>query len=370
MCTLDSIIAAFDKWAPPSSAESYDNVGLQLGRRSAEIRRALVALDLTPEVVSEAVALGANLIVTHHPPIFNPVRAIRDDDLVGAMLLQLAEHRIALFAAHTNLDSALGGVSFALADALGLQEVRLLAPQSGTSVKIVTFVPRDSAEAVHEAMAVAGAGQIGEYSACAFQGAGTGLFRPGDKANPTIGVAGKLERVDELRLEMIADKHLVRDVLAAMKSVHPYEEVAHDIVPLENQSTRTGMGAVGTLPDRMPLAEFVQHVSKQLSAAAVRYAGDDDLAVSRVAVCGGSGSSLIRRAQARGADAFVTGDVSYHRFFESTDPEGRVGMAIIDAGHYETERPVEATIVARMQAECPSVEWTQTSCRTSPVRAG
>lgn len=366
---IADLAAAIEAWAPAASAQSYDNVGLQIGRPEREVGSVLVALDLTPAVVQEAREMQADLILTHHPLIFRPLKNLTPGNLVGALALQLAEANIALFAAHTNLDAATDGVSFALARALDLENVRFLQRLPDTLYKLVTFVPASHLTAVREALAAAGAGRIGDYDACAFASEGTGYFRAGASTNPFIGRAGGgVEEADEQRLEVEIARWDLDRVLHALREAHPYEEVAYDVYPVAQEATRHGMGAIGDLATAVSLREFLEHAAAALQTDALRFAGNSDARVQRVAVCGGSGSDLIGAARRQGADALVTADVTYHRFFETMDASGSVQMAIIDAGHYETEAMTEQLLCDRLSDRFPSVTFHRTSTRTSPVR--
>lgn len=366
--TIREIAEALEAWAPPGSAQSYDNVGLQVGDPEQTVQRALLALDLTPPVLEEARAVKAELIITHHPLLFRPLRQLTPGSMVPALALRLAASGIALYSIHTNLDAAPGGVSFALATHLGLQDVQFLAKMEQALYKLVTFVPASHFDQVREALARAGAGRIGNYEACAFAAPGTGYFRPGDMAQPFIGEPGKLESAEELRLEVEVTRWDLPRVVAAMRAAHPYEEVAYDVYPVEQPYTRAGLGAIGQLDKPEPLRDFLHHVAERLQAESLRYVGDPEAPVQKVAVCGGAGADLISRALAAGADAYVTADLSYHRFFEVLDNEGRPRMALIDAGHYETEALTEALLQHWLQQRFPTVEWRRTTVRTSPVR--
>ena len=368
MPSVRAVTSALEAWAPPGSQLSFDNVGLQVGDPGREVAAVLVALDLTPAVVDEAEALGAGLVVTHHPLIFKPLKRLVATDFVGGLALKLAERGLAYYAIHTNLDAAPGGVSFALAAQLGLEDVRFLDPVRESLVKLVTFVPEDHAEAVHLALAASGAGRIGDYEACAFTARGTGFFRPGAGANPHTGTPGALSSADEVRLEVEVARWDVGRVVQALKSAHPYEEVAYDLYPVEQPNTRAGLGAVGVLPEAEPLGDFLGRVAGRLGSGALRYVGDDAAAVRTVAVCGGSGSSLIPQALAAGADAFVTADVTYHTYFEPLDPGGAPRLALIDAGHYETERITERLLVDWLEERFPGLAVHATAHRTSPMR--
>ncbi|BBM70165.1 Nif3-like dinuclear metal center hexameric protein [Rhodothermus marinus] len=366
--TVREIAAALEAWAPPGSAQSYDNVGLQVGDPEQPVRRALLALDLTPAVLGEARTLEAELIITHHPLLFRPLRQLTPDGLVSSLALRLAAAGIALYSIHTNLDAAPGGVSFALAEHLGLKDVQFLAKMEQALYKLVTFVPASHFEQVREALAEAGAGRIGNYEACAFATRGTGYFRPGDMARPFIGEPGKLESAEELRLEVEVARWDLPRVLAAMRDAHPYEEVAYDVYPVEQPYTRAGLGAIGRLEKPELLRDFLQRVAERLQTDSLRYVGDLDASVETVAVCGGAGADLIGRALSAGADAYVTADLTYHRFFEVLDNDGRPRMALIDAGHYETEALTEALLATWLQQRFPTVDWKRTTARTSPVR--
>ena len=367
---IRTITRALEQWAPPASAQDYDNVGLQVGRASTEVTRGLVALDLTHDVLQEAIDTGAELIVTHHPLIFGGITHVTSGGYVNHLTLQLAEHGIALYSIHTNLDAARGGVSMALAERLGVADPTFLSPMDDVTYKLVTFVPTDYAEAVHTAMANAGGGRIGDYEACAFRSEGAGTFRPGEATNPHIGTAGGgIEHAEEIRLEMEVTKWTLPAVRGAMEEAHPYEEVAYDVYPLDQSTTQAGMGAIGTLDAPCVLSDFLSRVSDRLDAASLRYAGDPESIVERVAVCGGAGSRLVHAARGAGADAYVTADVKYHDFFNVLDADtGTPQMAFIDAGHYETEALTEALLCDWLNERFGAVTWQRTEHRTSPMR--
>lgn len=366
---VQSIIAALEAWAPPGSAQSYDNVGLQVGNRRQAVQRAIIALDMTPAVLEEAREAGAELIITHHPLLFKPLQAVTADSYESNLALQLARHDMALYSIHTNLDAAPGGVSFALAETLGLTEVQFMQGMPDATKKLMVFVPVDHARTVHEAMAAAGAGTIGDYEACAFGSEGTGYFKPGEGADPFIGEAGgSLESAKEVKLEMEVPRWHLNAVRKAMVDAHPYEEVAHDIYPVEQPTTTAGLGAVGTLEVPMRLPDLLQRVSDRLDAPSLRYTGDPESTVERVAVCGGAGAGFVQQALASGADAYVTSDVKYHDYFNVLATDGTPRMAFIDAGHYETEALTEALLCRYLQERFADVLFTETSTRTSPMR--
>lgn len=365
---LEDIERCFEAWAPRWTAWERDNVGLQVGRRSRKISKILVALDMTPEVLEEAAAMKAELIVTHHPLLFRPPSSVSDSDPTGAMILSLAEKRIALFSAHTNLDAASGGVSFALAQALGVDKPRFLTPLKDTLVKIAVFVPEQHAEVVAAAMAENGAGIIGEYQECSFRVSGIGTFHGSEHSTPTVGKPQQLEKVSEVRVEMVVPRSRISAVVAAMKSVHPYEEVAYDLYMLENGNPNFGMGAVGTIAKQQTVRSFLGLVKKTLHAESLKYTGSLNQTVKRIAVCGGSGSELLEDAIRAKADVFVTADVRYHGFQSA---RGRI--ALIDAGHYETERVVLPAIAERLRSIAKSrhekLVVTITKQSTNPIHS-
>lgn len=371
MPTISDVAEALEAWAPSGSAQDYDNVGLQVGNAARSVERGLVALDMTPGVLDEAKRTDAHLIVTHHPLLFRPLQSLTaSGGFPNALALRLAEAGIALYAAHTNLDAAPGGVSFALAGQLGLEDVDFLGGMKDVLRKLVVFVPQEHARAVHRAMADAGAGQIGDYEACAFESVGTGFFRPGEGADPfTDTPAGTLEEASEVRLEVQTERWHLPAVRAAMTEAHPYEEVAHDVYPVEGKTSQAGLGAVGALPEAEPLSQFLERTADALGAESLRYAGDPDAAIEHVAVCGGAGSDFVGKARAAGADAYVTADVTYHEFFDVLSPEdGSAQMAFIDAGHYETEAVTEQLLRDFLAERFPEADWRVTQERTSPMR--
>lgn len=369
MMTVAELLRTLDTQVPPGQAADWDPVGLQVGDPTAEVSAVLVALDLTPAVVAEARELGAQAIVTHHPLLFKATQKVSAADPIGALVWTLAQAGIAHLAVHTNLDAAWGGVSFALASQLGLQDVGLLAPLDESLVRVTTYVPHEAAEAVREAMAAAGAGDIGMYRGCSFSTAGEGRFTPGPGATPAMGSVGHPSTVQEMRIEAIAPRWTAATVRQAIAAAHPYETPATEVVPVIGRSTRQGFGAVGTLSEPEPLLAFLARVREALGADALHYVGNSDRMVERVAVCGGSGMSFMGAALASGADAFVTADITYHRYFEALAPDGTPRLALIDAGHYETERCAERLLGDLLRSHAPDLTIYRTALRTSPVRA-
>lgn len=348
------IMDAMDKLAPRNLAESWDNVGLLVGSPAQNISKILIALDVTQAVADEAAAIGADMIIAHHPLIFKGITNVRTDLPHGKLLSRLLKADIAVYAAHTNLDIAPGGVNDILANKLGLQEITPLAvTASETLLKLVVFVPETHVEQVRSAITAAGAGHVGNYSHCTFQTAGTGTFVPLAGTNPFIGTQGKLEYVAEFRLETILPEKISKRVIKAMLKAHPYEEVAYDLYRLNNEGTVFSLGRIGKLPSPVKLAEFATQVKTALSIKFISVCGPHDKLVNKVAVCGGSGASLINKAAFAGADVLVTGDVKYHEAQDALN----AGLAVIDAGHFATEQPVTAYLAEVLRQYAVKDKW-------------
>lgn len=329
---LGKIQQLIENWAPLEVAWEKDNTGLQIGSPDRSVRKILIALEITPEVVREGVRKKADLIITHHPFFYHPLKSINPDKGRGSIVAELLKAGIAVYSAHTNLDFSRNGVSFALAEAIGLSKTDFLLKNQLTDKKIVVFAPEGHARRVMTAMAEAGAGIIGEYSNCSFSVEGHGTFLPSGRAKPFTGRAGKLENVEETRIEMKLPEWRADKVIAAMKKAHPYEEVAYDIYPLASPSTEHGAGVIGEFDSPMTKERFLGHLGKRLGTKSLRH-NNFKGEIRRVALCGGAGSDLIEAASRSGAQAFVTADLTYHRFSDA--PEG---MLLVDAGHFETEQ--------------------------------
>lgn len=338
--------------APQRLAETWDNPGLMWGHPQSEVRHVLLAVDGTDAVLEEAVRKDAGLVVLHHPSIWEDVKHLRTDQALGRRVELCLRHGIAVFAAHTNYDAAADGVSDALARRLGLAEVTVLDVTARDPLqKLVVFVPFGHEDRVRDAMAQAGAGWIGKYSHCSFQVRGLGTFLPHEGADPFIGSVGRLERVDEVRLETVVTASISRRVVAAMLRAHPYEEVAYDLIPLDNDGPALGVGRLGGLADALPLADLARRVKEVCRVPAVRLVGDPQRPVRWIAVCGGSGGDLLQAASRAGADVLITGDLDHHEALEALD----LGLAVVDAGHFGTEWPGMADLAhwlnSRLEAE-------------------
>lgn len=347
---LGDVVQLLHTWYPPSTAESWDAVGLVLGDPADEVRKVLFAVDPSEAVAREAAEWGADLLVVHHPLFLSPVTSVAATTPKGRTLSILAKAGCALLTAHTNADQAVGGVSEAMATALGLSDLAPLVPAPMEPLdKLVVFVPADAAAPVRAAMADAGAGAIGHYDHCSFQAPGEARFRPLEGAEPSIGTIGTIEVVAEERLEMVLPRRLRTAIVSAMKAAHPYEEPAHDLVELADPGlTTTGTGRRGVV-EPTTLAAFAEAVAAALPATAhgVRIAGDLDREVRRVAVCGGAGDFLLDRLAGSDVDVYVTSDLRHHRAAEFVD-EG--GPALLDVAHWAAEWTWLPVVEARLVA--------------------
>lgn len=360
---LREITNSLEKLAPLSLQESYDNCGLLVGDPESHIGAALLTLDCTEAVVDEAIALKCNLIIAHHPLIFQGLKRLSGATDAGRALLKAIKNDIAIYAIHTNLDNVPQGVNQMMAEKLGLQQCRVLEPREGQLCKLVVFVPHSHAAAVRQALFDAGAGHIGQYDQCSFNLEGHGTFRGSAESTPFAGQAGSLHTEPETRVEVILPRWKERDAVAAMRSAHPYEEVAFDLYPLLNVAPIAGAGMVGLLPAPEPVHEFLQRVKTTFGARAVRHTALVHATVEKVALCGGSGSFLLRAAIQAGAQVFISADFKYHQFF---DAENRIVIA--DIGHFESEQYTPVVIERWLASNFPTFATHFSRVNTNPIQ--
>ena len=330
---IRDIVSSIEQIAPMSYQESYDNSGLIVGDYSQEVSGVVICLDVIESVVEEAIQLGANMIIAHHPIVFKGLKRFNGNNYVERTVMLAIKNDIAIYAAHTNIDSVRGGVSEKICDLIGLKNKKILSPVSEDLKKLVTFVPVDHADKVREALFIAGAGNIGNYDACSYTTEGIGTFRGGEDAKPFVGEKGEVHQEIEVRFETIFPKHLKGKIIGALLDHHPYEEVAYDIYALENNNSQAGLGMIGELETPENSVDFLKRIKEIFRSGCVRHTEIVKKEVKKVAVCGGSGSFLLHKAMSAKADIFVTGDFKYHEFF---DAEGK--LIIADIGHYESEQ--------------------------------
>lgn len=345
VCVQD-VIDAMDVLAPPVLALPKDRIGLQVGDRTKPVQRVWAALEATPDIVAAAIKADVDMIVTHHALLYHPLHTIDLQNVRHQAIAQLLTHGIAVYTAHTNLDVAWGGVNDVIAKRIGLQDIEILDVTYRTRLwKLAVYVPRSHVDSVRDAVANAGAGAIGDYTHCMFAVDGIGTFMPGEGTTPFIGQPGQVERVEETKLETIVPESILDTVLVAMKQAHPYEEVAYDVLPLRLRGPSFGIGRIGVLSEKTTLDHFANTVKQQFHLPHIRYVGEDEKPVHRVAVLGGSGSEWIDKARQQGADVLVTADVGHHAAADAWQD----GMAIVDVTHAALEEPVCGVIGKRLQ---------------------
>jgi dinuclear metal center YbgI/SA1388 family protein len=366
MVRISDITALLEAIAPPALQEGYDNSGLLVGEPSTEVKGVLVSLDVTEDVVAEAVERGCNLIVSHHPIVFRPLKRLTGKNQVERTIMMALRSGVGLYAIHTNLDNVAHGVNAMMCRKLGLGEMRVLRPKGETLSKVVTYVPHAELEEVRNAMFAAGAGEVGGYDACSFSSEGTGTFRAQEGADPHVGDIGTRHEEPETRLEVVVERWNVGRVLAAMWAAHPYEEVAHDVIQLDNIHPTAGSGGIGVFDEPMAWGDFVQKVKLAFDAPIIRHTAPPKEKIKTVALCGGTGSFLLPDAIRAGAQVFLSSDFKYHEFF---DAEGRVTIA--DIGHAEAESGISEWLVNQMAVlkdGFPNFAVLLSAVRTNPIQ--
>lgn len=341
------IISLFEQFSPKAYAMEGDKIGLQVGDLSRPVKNVMIALDVLDEVVEEAIAKKVDLIIAHHPPIFRPLKKITNDNPTGRLMEKLIKHDISVYAAHTNLDVAKGGVNDLLSDALGLKNTEVLIPTYEDKLKkLIVYVPKEAADDVKRTLGDAGAGAIGNYTHCLFSTDGQGQFKPGMDTNPYMGTPHILETVQEVKIETVIPASLEKKIIKAMIKAHPYEEVAYDLFDLQISGEQLGLGRIGKC-EEMTLADFALHVKKVLEVDTVRVVGDLKAKIKKVAVLGGDGNKYFSQALFKGADVYVTGDLYYHVAHDAK----ALGLNIIDPGH-NVEKVMKKGVSKKLTEMC------------------
>lgn len=348
---------------PIAWQEDYDNCGLQIGDPNREVNKALVCVDVTEAIMDEAIRKNCELIIAHHPLIFGALKKITGRSNVERLVQRAIQNNIGIYAIHTNLDNHSRGLNYILGKKLGISALRVLKPKTGTLRKIVTFCPEAHATKVREAMFKAGAGRIGDYDGCSFNIHGNGTFRPMEGANPFVGNHNELHTEPEVKIEAIYPVYLEQSIISEMVEAHPYEEVAYDILLLGNENKYVGSGMIGQTETRVPAIEFLERVKQVCGLKVMRFAGNPEKTISKVAFCGGSGSFLIPDAIKAGADIFLTGDLKYHDFFISFDK-----IILADMGHYESEQFSKDLIEQALVKKFPNFAVLKTEEITNPIK--
>ena len=360
--TVGDFIDIMESFAPVSLAEDWDNAGLQVGHRDWSVKTVWVALDPLPLVVEAACRNGVDLLITHHPLIFRPLKAVDFAEPTGRSILHAAQNRLAVYAAHTNFDSVTGGLNDIFAGRLGLTNLApLVATRSDGLYKLVVFVPEEHEQRLLAALFESPAGEIGAYSGCSFRSPGRGTFKPGQNAEPFSGDRGRVNDVAEVKIETVVKQHDLLQVIAHLRSHHPYETMAYDVYPLTQPETTFGIGRVGDLTKSSDLRSLAHRVKRSLGVETLRVVGDPGLSVKRVAVCTGSGASLVRAFLKSTADVFISGDLRYH---DARDTEA-ARRGLIDVGHFASEHIIIAALTERLQesAVAAGFDATISACR-------
>ncbi|MDP4686641.1 MAG: Nif3-like dinuclear metal center hexameric protein [Salibacteraceae bacterium] len=359
---LHQIIAVLNEWAPPELQESYDNAKLITGDSNWEISKAIATLDCTEEVVDEAIEKGCNLIIAHHPIVFSGLKSLTGKSYIERTVIKAIKYDIAIFAMHTNLDHVSTGVNYKFGQKLGLENLKVLSPKTGILNKLYTYVPIAEAEKVRTALFEAGAGNIGKYEECSFNAEGNGTFKAKADAQPFVGKIGKRQIESEIKLEVLFESHLKGKILNSLNTAHPYEEVAYEIVKLENQHQEIGSGMIGQIPTSMSEDQFLKHVAKMMKCSVIRHTKKLGKEIKTAAICGGAGQFLLRSAIAAKADVFITGDFKYHEFFDAEN-----NIMIMDIGHFESEQFTAELIIEYLQEKFPTFAVLLSGVKTNPV---
>lgn len=334
MHTVKEITEVLEKVAHPDLQESYDNSGLLVGSSKQLVTGILISLDCTEDVIEEALSNKCNLVVCHHPIIFGGLKRLTGNNYVERTVIKAIQHNIAIYAIHTNLDNTLHqGVNEKIAQIIGLKNLRILQPKTGFLKKLVTFIPKDYVQQVEHAIYRAGAGKIGNYSECGFSAEGLGSFKPNHEAKPFLGTAGERHYEKEVKIESIFETWNEQRIIDALLKAHPYEEVAYDILSLSNKHKQIGSGIIGEFDEPIDNESFLKLLKTNMELLMVKYTNSKTKSVKKVAICGGSGSFLLKSAMAQNADAFVSSDFKYHEFFDAEEK-----LMICDIGHYESEK--------------------------------
>lgn len=359
---LKEIIQALENWAPKSDAEDFDNVGLLVGNPSDEINKALVTLDVTQEVMQQAINEDVNLIVTFHPLIFKGLKRLSGRSRVEQLVVKAIKNDIAIYAIHTNLDAQLNGVNGRICEQLGLTNNQILMPKNEDLTKLVFFVPHQNAEEVKQAIFDTGAGTIANYAECSFTTQGEGTFKPTEGANPSLGKMNERHTEPEFKVEILVQNYRLAKAVAAMKAAHPYEEVAYDLLVLRNQNQTKGMGQIGEFETALNEEDFLKLLKKSLPTDCIRHSNLTGKKIHKVAILGGSGAFGIAAAKAAGADAFVTADLKYHDFFLAEN-----SILLCDIGHYESEQYTKNHITTYIKEKFPNFAVLTSGIKTNPI---
>lgn len=356
------LISLLESWAPRSYQESYDNSGLIVGEYDKELKKALISLDCTESVVDEAIESHCDIIIAHHPIVFSGLKKLNGTNYVEKTVIKAIKNNISIYAIHTNLDNVFHGVNNKIAEKIGLTNLQLLEPKKSMYKKLVTFIPKKHFERVSKSLFDAGAGTLGNYSRTGFSVSGLGTFEGNELSTPAIGTANVFETVEELRFETIFPSNIESKIIETLIQNHPYEEVAYDIISLENYSKKIGSGMIGELNEEVELTELLKMLKKTFHLENIKYT-DYNGKIKKIALCGGSGSFLRHRASALGAQAFISADFKYHEYFDAENK-----LSYIDIGHFESEQFTKELIFEYLEKNALSLQSQISRVNTNPVK--
>lgn len=360
---IKEVIQVLEEMAPLSLQESFDNAGLQVGDPDTEVSSCLICLDVTEEVIDEAISEKCNLIISHHPLIFKGIKSLTGANYIERCIIKACRNDLSIYSAHTNIDNAWNGVNFKIAEKIGLTNVKILSEQENMLLKLVTYVPTGHADNVRKALFDAGAGHIGNYDACSFNLPGEGTFRAGENSNPFCGNIGELHTENEIRIEIILPAFRKNAVLKALLRSHPYEEPAYDLYRLENTWTQAGSGVIGILPEEIEPAHFLQKIKQTFTIPCIKHSAFPEKKLKKVAICGGSGAFLLPNAVKQNADVFLTGEIKYHDFFGLDS-----GILIAEIGHYESEQYTKEIFYDVITKKFPNFAVRFSNVNTNPIK--
>ncbi len=359
---IREIISSIESFAPLAFQEDYDNAGLITGNQEQEATGALITVDVTEDIIEEAIKKNTNLIIAHHPIIFAGLKKITGKNYIERIIIKAIKNDIAIYAAHTNLDNIQDGVNSKIGEKLNLQNTHMLVPLKDHLMKLVYFVPVDQAEQTRKAVFDAGAGYIGNYDMCSYNLEGKGSFRAGEGTNPFVGNRNEIHYEKEIRVETIFPRHFKNKILSALFEAHPYEEVAYDLYPITNEFEKAGSGIIGELEKELPALDFLKKVKTTFKAQCIRHTKLLKKPVKKIAVCGGSGSFLLNDAIKQNADVFISADFKYHQFFDAEDK-----IIIADIGHFESEQVTKELFYELLIKKFPKFAVYLTEVNSNPI---
>lgn len=359
---ITQIIQSLEQFAPPTYQETYDNSGLLTGNSFDELIGVLITLDCTESIVEEAISNDCNLIIAHHPIIFGGLKSLTGKNYVERTIIKAIKNNICIYAIHTNLDNVNNGVNRKIADMLKLEKIKILSPKNDTLLKLVTFIPNDNTQKVLNKLYEAGAGRIGNYSHCSFTTKGDGTFMPNKNATPHIGEINQNKIVKENRVELILPVHLEHKVIMALKTAHPYEEVAYYITRLNNEHQEIGSGMYGELSDEIKVKDFMKKIKSDFNIKVIKHTALCHKKIKKIAICGGNGSFLLKDAKRVNVDVFITADFKYHEYFDAENQ-----IIIMDIGHYESEIFTKELIYDYLKKKFTNIALNLSKLITNPI---